>query len=108
MIPPALGTYGNMTRIRSVANGLHIWDFSVIKEYKMTERFGAEFRLRYSTFSTKPKYANRNLMGPGGNDPWTSPSQFGTALATPDVSKQQPVDRQRCCPYGSSRMKLSF
>ena len=108
MIPPALGTYGNMTRNTFRGNGLHIWDFSVIKEYKITERFGAEFRFEVFNLLNQTQYANPQFNGPGGNDPWTSPGQFGTALATPDVSNNNPSIGSGAARTVQVGMKLSF
>ena len=50
MIPPALGTIGNMTRDMFRGNPFRNWDASVIKDWRFTERFSGEFRSRCSTF----------------------------------------------------------
>jgi hypothetical protein len=44
LVPPALGTFGNMGRNIFRDSGFRDWDFSVFKNFHFTERFGAQFR----------------------------------------------------------------
>jgi len=74
----------------------------------MTERFGAEFRFEVFNLLNQTQYANPQFNGPGGNDPWTSPGQFGTALATPDVSNNNPSIGSGAARTVQVGMKLSF
>ncbi len=90
MIPPAIGSYGNLTRNTFRGNGLHLWDFSVIKNWKFTERLGGEFRFEVFNFLNQTQYGNPQFNGAGGNDPFGSPDQFGQSLQTPDVANNNP------------------
>jgi hypothetical protein len=108
MIPPALGTYGNMTRNMFRGNGMHLWDFSVIKGYRFTERFSAEFRFEVFNILNQIQYANPQFNGPGGNDPWTNPGQFGTALSTPDVANNNPSIGSGAARTIQLGLKLTF
>jgi hypothetical protein len=90
MIPPALGTVGNMTRNMFRGNGLHLWDFSVIKDFRFTERFSGEFRWEVFNLLNSTQYGNPQFNGAGGNDPFGSPLEFGASHATPDVANNNP------------------
>ena len=57
-LPPASGTYGNVSRDPLTGPGLSELDFSVFKDSHITERIGLQFRaeffniLNYTNFST--------------------------------------------------------
>jgi hypothetical protein len=92
MIPPALGTFGTMGRNLFTDSGFRNWDFSVAKNWKFGERFGAQFRVEFFNVLNHPNFANPygGQNGFGQNDP-SVPSTFGCGCATPDVAAANPV-----------------
>jgi Carboxypeptidase regulatory-like domain len=91
MIPPAFGTQGTMGRNIFRDTGFRNWDFSVAKNWKFTERFGAQFRAEFFNFLNHPNFANPfgGQNGWAHNDPSTG--SFGCSCATPDVAASNPV-----------------
>lgn len=91
MIPPALGTFGTMSRNTFRDTGFRNWDFSIAKNWKFTERFGAQFRAEFFNLLNHPNFANPygGQNGFGLNDPSVQP--FGCSCATPDVAAANPV-----------------
>jgi hypothetical protein len=110
MIPPALGTFGTMGRNEFRDSGFRNWDFSVAKNWKLGERFGAQFRAEFFNILNHPNFANPygGQNGFGMNDPSVLGPGFGCGCATPDVAASNPV-----LGSGSNRavqlgLKLSF
>jgi hypothetical protein len=91
MIPPALGTIGNMTRDMFRGNGFGNWDGSIIKDWRFTERFAGEFRFEIFNLLNTTHYGNPQFNGAGGNTPFGAPTVFGASAATPDVSNNNPA-----------------
>jgi hypothetical protein len=93
MIPPALGTFGTMGRNTFRDTGFRNWDFSVAKNWKFGERFGAQFRAEFFNVLNHPNFANPfgGQNGFGMNDPSVLGPGFGCACATPDVAATNPV-----------------
>ena len=94
MIPPAMGTFGTMPRNLFRDGGFYNWDFSVAKNWKFTERFGAQFRAEFFNVLNHPNFANPfgGQNGWGHNDPSVpGPGGFGCGCATPDVAASNPV-----------------
>jgi len=91
MIPPAFGTFGTMGRNIFRDTGFRNWDFSVAKNWKFRERFGAQFRAEFFNFLNHPNFANPfgGQNGWAHNDPSTG--SFGCSCATPDVAASNPV-----------------
>jgi carboxypeptidase family protein len=91
MIPPAFGTFGTMGRNIFRDTGFHNWDFSVAKNWKFGERFGAQFRAEFFNVLNHPNFANPfgGQNGWAHNDPSTG--SFACACATPDVAASNPV-----------------
>jgi hypothetical protein len=91
MIPPALGSFGNMGRNIFPDTGFRNVDFSVAKNWHFTERFHAQFRAEFFNIFNHPNLANPygGQNGFGFNDPSVQP--FGCACATPDVAAANPV-----------------
>jgi len=90
MIPPAIGSFGNMTRNMFRAPGIRLWDFSVIKDIRFTERFRGEFRWEIFNILNHTNYGNPQFNGAGGNLPAGGPGQFGASQQTPDVANNNP------------------
>ncbi len=93
MIPPALGTFGTMGRNTFRDLGFRNWDFSVAKNWKFGERFGAQFRAEFFNVLNHPNFANPygGQNGFGMNDPSVLGTGFGCACATPDAAASNPV-----------------
>ena len=92
MIPAALGTFGTMRRNIFRDSGFRNWDFSVAKNWKFKERFGAQFRAEFFNVLNHPNFANPfgGQNGFGMNDP-SAPGSFGCGCATPDAAATNPV-----------------
>jgi len=91
MISPPFGTFGTMGRNIFRDTGFHNWDFSVTKNWKFKERFGAQFRVEFFNFLNHPNFANPfgGQNGWAHNDPSTQ--SFACSCATPDVAASNPV-----------------
>ena len=91
MIPPALGSFGNMGRNIFPDTGFRNLDFSVAKNFHFGERFRAQFRAEFFNVFNHPNFANPygGQNGFGFNDPSVQP--FGCGCATPDVAAANPV-----------------
>ena len=110
MIPPATGTFGTMRRNLFRDTGFRNWDFSIAKNWKFRERFGAQFRAEFFNVLNHPNFANPfgGQNGFGMNDPSVLATGFGCGCASPDVAASNPV-----IGSGGSRsiqlgLKLSF
>jgi hypothetical protein len=95
MIPPALGTFGTMSRNFFRDSGFRNWDFSVAKNWKFAERFSAQLRVEIFNILNHPNFANpfggQNGFGISGfNDP-AAPGSFGCGCKTPDGAASNPV-----------------
>jgi len=110
LTPNAMGTFGNMGRNIFRDSGFKNVDFSVFKDFKFRERFGAEFRVEFFNIFNHPNIANpfgssnTSFLG----SLFKSPSTFGCGCATPDVAAGNPL-----IGSGSSRdmqlgLKLTF
>jgi hypothetical protein len=105
MTPPLAGTFGTMGRNIFRDSGFQNVDFSVFKDFKFRERFGAQFRVEVFNLFNHPNLANpygasnASALGSG-----PSTGLFGCGCATPDVAAGNPL-----VGSGSSRvMQLGF
>jgi hypothetical protein len=91
MIPPALGTFGNMGRNIFPDSGFKNVDFSLAKNWHLGEHFRAQFRAEFFNIFNHPNFANPygGQNGFGFNDP--SVGGFGCGCATPDVAAANPA-----------------
>jgi hypothetical protein len=91
MIPPALGSFGNMGRNTFPDTGFRNVDLSIGKNWHLGEYFRAQFRAEFFNIFNHPNLANPygGQNGFGFNDPSVQP--FGCACATPDVAAANPV-----------------
>ena len=112
MVAPALGTFGTMRRNMFRDSGFRDLDLSVTKEWKLRERFKAQFRAEFFNVLNHPSFANpyggTSGYGPGAFDDPSSIGSFGCGCATPDQAGGNPV-----VGSGSNRamqlgLKLSF
>jgi hypothetical protein len=85
MLPPAQGTYGNMSVNLFRGRRLKVWDLSVSKNWNIKEKLTAQFRVEVFNVINIV-----NLAGNGGANP-LNPSTFGVSPGTPDVVNSAPV-----------------
>jgi hypothetical protein len=89
LIPPAPGTFGNMSRNLFRDSGYRNWDLSVFKNFKFfQERLSAQFRAEFFNVLNHPNFGNPSVIG--NADP-SSPGTFGAANLTPDAAATNPV-----------------
>ena len=91
MVPPAIGSYGNMTRNMFRGNGIHTWDASLMKDWKFGEKFTGQSRAEVFNLLNQIQYGNPQFNGAGGNTPFGSPGSFGASQSTPDVANNNPA-----------------
>jgi hypothetical protein len=108
MIPPPFGTFGTMGRNIFRDTGFKNVDFTMAKNWKLGERFGAQFRAEFFNIFNHPNFANPfgGQNGWAHNDPSTG--SFGCSCATPDVAASNPVigsGGSRAVQFG---LKLTF
>jgi hypothetical protein len=90
IVPPAQGTYGNISRNEFFARGFRQWDLSVTKNWKIKERVSAQFRVEaFNVLNSTNFAAPGNVAGTNTNP--SNPAAFGKSAATPDVSNGAPV-----------------
>ncbi len=96
MIPPALGTFGNLGRNMFRDTGYRNLDLSIAKNFHLKERLTAQFRAEFFNVLNHPNFANpwdgTSGYGPGAltSDP-SGPGVFGCGCATPDTAAVNPV-----------------
>jgi hypothetical protein len=97
LTPPAPGTLGSERRNTFPDTGFKNVNASIYKDWKIKERFGAQFRAEFFNVFNHPNYMNPfggvSGWGSGGTaDPSTgSAGIFGCGCATPDVGAGNPV-----------------
>jgi DDE family transposase len=110
MVPPTFGTFGTMGRNLFYDPGFKNLDFSVFKDFKFHERFGAEFRVEFFNVLNHPNLANPygGVVGSNiGDDPSVSHS-FGCGCGTPDIINGNPVLGSGGARVMQLGLKLSF
>ncbi len=90
MIPPALGTFGTMGRNLFRGPKFYNWDFSLVKDTRLTERVRLQFRAEFFNILNHPQFANPEAATLFNEDP-SVPGAFGASNATPDVAAANPV-----------------
>jgi hypothetical protein len=96
MIPPAVGTFGNLGRNVFRDTGYRNLDLSIAKNFHFKERLTAQFRAEFFNFFNHPNFANpwdgTSGYGPAAltSDP-SGPGTFGCGCATPDTAAVNPV-----------------
>jgi hypothetical protein len=93
MVAPAAGTFGTMGRNIFRDDGFKNLDFSVFKDFKLKERFNAQFRVEIFNVFNKPLVANPygSSANYGAGNNVQSPSTFGCGCATYDVAAGNPL-----------------
>ncbi|HSZ19020.1 MAG TPA: carboxypeptidase regulatory-like domain-containing protein [Candidatus Acidoferrum sp.] len=93
LTPPALGTFGNMGRNIFRDSGLKNLDFSVFKNFKFKERYGAQFRAEVFNILNHATAANpygASSAVEGGNE-LQGGGPLGFAGVTPDGAAGNPL-----------------
>jgi hypothetical protein len=87
LTPPAYGSVGSMGRNIFRDSGFKNWDFSLLKNWKFTERFSAQFRAEFFNILNHPNFANPYgaRAGYDNNDP-SGGLGFGCGCITPDAA----------------------
>ena len=84
IVPPAQGTFGTMSLNELRGKAFHLVNFSVTKDWKITERLTTQFRVEAFNVLNQTQY------GTVGDD-LGSPRSFGLSQSTPDVEHGSPV-----------------
>jgi len=88
--PPAPGTFGNMKRNVAYGPGYVNLDFSVIKHFKLSERFNLELRGEVFNLLNHPNFATPDHdLTDGSTDP--ADNTVGVSSFTPDIFASNPV-----------------
>ena len=84
IVPPAQGTYGNMTPNELRGKAFHLVNFSVTKEWKIKESLTTQFRWEIFNLLNQTQYGTIgvNLGQPG---------TFGLSQSTPDIEHGSPI-----------------
>jgi hypothetical protein len=90
LVPQASGTFGTMRRNIFRGPSLKDWDLSVVKNWKVGERLGVQFRAEMFNIINHPNFASPNASIFGFIDP-SDPSTFGCQCGTPDIGGANPV-----------------
>jgi len=90
MVPPAMGSNGTMTRNMFRGNGLHTWDGSVMKDWKISEKVTGQFRAEVFNLLNQTQYGNPQFNGAGANNAFGTPGVLGASQSTPDVANNNP------------------
>jgi hypothetical protein len=110
MAPPKAGTFGTMGRNLFYDPGFKNLDFSVFKDFKFKERFGAEFRVEFFNVLNHPNLANPYGGAVGsniGDDP-SVPGSFGCGCGTPDIINGNPIIGSGGARVMQLGLKLNF
>jgi hypothetical protein len=97
IIPPGWGKFGTMGRNIFRGPGFRNVDFSMSKEFKLSERFNMQFRaevfnlLNHPNFDVAGGTLNTDLYSYWGVNDSGAPSGLGQLTSTPDVAVANPV-----------------
>lgn len=86
LLPPALGTYGTGARNLFRGRGLKLWDASITKDTKFSERFSGQFRFEAFNILNKTQYT----PAVNGNPASRTNPLLGSSRSTPDVQISNP------------------
>ena len=93
IVPPALGTYGNMGRNILRDQGFKNWDMSIFKNWTIKERYGIQARWEVFNILNHPIAANPSGASSSvntGNSPGPN-TAFGASFLTPDFAAGNPL-----------------
>jgi hypothetical protein len=89
LVPPPFGQYGTVGKNIFHNPNYRAWDFSINKEFKIKERFTAEFRAEIFNVLNHPVFGQVDSGHLANNDP--SAGVLGLANETPDAAAGNPV-----------------
>ena len=101
LTPPAFGTIGDAGKNIFRTLPYYNWDFSISKDWRFKERFGAQFRAEFFNLLNRVDYAVPNVTDP-------EKGSFGQSSQTPDTAANNSVlgsGGPRAIQFG---LKLSF
>jgi hypothetical protein len=93
IVPPALGSYGNMGRNILRDQGFKNWDLSLFKNFTFKERYGIQARWEVFNILNHPIAANPSGASSSvntGNSPGPG-VPFGASFLTPDFAAGNPL-----------------
>ena len=104
LLPPAFGALANVQRNLFRGIGLKLWDLSVTKDVKFSERLSGQFRIEGFNILNKTQYTPSvtGTMAAAGN------FKFGSSGATPDVQVSNPSVGSGAPRGFQMGLKLSF
>ena len=104
LMPPALGTIGNMQKNLFRGIGLKLWDMSVTKQVNFTERINGQFRFEVFNVPNHTQYTPSviSTMSASGT------KNFGSSQATPDVQVSNPSVGSGAARGFQMGLKLAF
>jgi hypothetical protein len=104
LLPPAFGTLANVQRNLFRGIGLKLWDLSVTKDVKFSERLSGQFRIEGFNILNMTQYTPSvtGTMAAAGN------FKFGSSGATPDVQVSNPSVGSGAPRGFQLGLKLSF
>jgi carboxypeptidase family protein len=111
IVPPALGTFGNIGRNIFRDSGFKNVDFSIFKNFTFKERYGIQARWEIFNVINRPVAANPSGASSAvntGNQYASGGGSFGGSLLTPDFAAGNPLigsGSQRVMQLG---LKLTF
>jgi len=85
-LPPAQGRFGNTGYNLLRGPGLASWDFGVFREFRITERWQAQFRMESFNFSNTPHFDN-----PGNT---FGDANFGQITGVTNLARENVDERQ--------------
>jgi hypothetical protein len=91
LIPPAYGSFGNVSKNIFRDTPFRNWDVSVQKNWKFKERLTAQFRAEFFNVLNHPLFGDIGSGHLAQNDPSAGGFPFGAASATPDQASGNPV-----------------
>jgi len=91
LIPPAYGTFGDVSKNIFRDTPFRTWDLSVQKNWKFKERLTAQFRAEFFNILNHPLFGDIGSGHLANNDPSAGGFPFGAASATPDQASGNPV-----------------
>jgi hypothetical protein len=89
--PASSGIFGNVGRDTYIGPGLATWDFSVLKDTRIRERFGLQFRAEIFNLLNRANFNTPNLVvftPPTATNPTGTSGTGGVIISTSTASRQ--------------------